>query len=168
MTRGRWEALGYAALLLGALLACGKKTPTKADPQVVVDKADPPDVYTPVTAADLIRDYKANEVKGDVKWKGKMVRITGVVGDIKKDILDVPFVILGSTSEFDIPVVQCSLADGQEARAANLTKGSRATLRGRVTGLVMNVQVEDCQVFVPGAPAPAPPVPRTKSAPRKR
>lgn len=45
-----------------------------------------PAVVVPV--ADLVGDYKANEVRGDAKYKGKRVQVTGIVSDVKKDFTD--------------------------------------------------------------------------------
>ena len=137
--------------LLAALLACGggKSSGDNAAP------ATPAEAAQAVNATDLMADYKANEVRADGKWKGKLLSVSGVVGDIKKDILDQPYVILGSGAEFEIPEVQCTLKNGQEGAAAALSKGTKAAFKGRVKGLMLNVQLEDCEL-VPGGGGAAP------------
>jgi hypothetical protein len=63
------EPIAYVALLLAALLACGEA------------KQDPPRPAAPiaVSAADLTRDYATLGVeKGDAKWAGKDVRVSGI------------------------------------------------------------------------------------------
>ncbi|APR80575.1 Hypothetical protein A7982_05922 [Minicystis rosea] len=161
----RLEPLAYMGLLLAASLACGNgskrqeggsapgSTPASSEQAIAVD------------AATLMADYKGNEVRGDAKWKGKLVKVTGLVGHIKKDILDKPFVTLGTGAAFEIPEVQCSLARGQEAKAASLDKGTRATFQGRVSGLMMNVLLDDCEL-VGGAPTSAAASPAQEATPR--
>lgn len=183
--RHRLEPLAHVVVLLAALLACGGGKKGDGDPPDPKPAATTPGAATPAPAAeavpsvkvgDLLADYKANEVKGDGKWKGKMVKVVGLVGEIKKDILDKPYVTLGTGADFEIPVVQCSLASGQEGAAANLTKGQAIAAKGRVTGLMMNVQLEDCEILIQGktadqmaapAKAPAPP-PKTPAPPARK
>jgi hypothetical protein len=191
--RHRLEALAHVAVLLAALLACKGGSKDDAQPATHAATGAAPAPAAPATpevpavkAADILADYKANEVKGDGKWKGKTVKVVGLVGQISKDILDHPFVTVGSGAEFEIPVVQCSLASGQEGAAANLSKGQAIAVRGTVTGLMMNVQMEDCEIIIQGktadqmrampaaapqpTPRPAAPPPPAKPAtpPRKR
>jgi hypothetical protein len=157
------ESVLHVVLLLAALLACGKKS--KSDSSS--DSPAQAESATPVAATDLMADYKANEVRGDAKWKGKLVRVTGVIGDIKKDFMDHPYVTLGSGAPFEIPEIQCSLKDGQEGAAAGLTKGTKGTFRGRVKGLILNVLVDDCEL-VPTAAAAAPAAAGTQAQPSPR
>ena len=66
---------------------------------------------------------------------------------MKKDILDEPYVTVGTGAAFEIPQVQCSLRSDQSNKAATLQKGQRVTVRGRVHGLMLNVQLHDCEVL---------------------
>ncbi len=139
----------HMAFLLAALLACGKSSSSTGG-------GDPPaEAATAVQASTLIADYKGNEVRGDNKWKGKMVSVTGFVGEIKKDFTDSTYVTLGTGADLEFETVHCSLASGQEGGAAALSKGQRATMKGRVSGLILlSVMVKDCTI-VPTAAAQA-------------
>jgi hypothetical protein len=95
---------------------------------------------------DLLDEYKDNEVRADAKYKGNTIEVTGLVGDVKKDILGSIYVTVGRGALFEFPVVQCFAASGQEAAAAGLSKGNKVTVRGRVSGLMMNVLVKDCSI----------------------
>jgi len=75
-----------------------------------------------------------------------MIRATGVVGDVKKDILGDIYVIVGTGKDFEIPAVQCFVAKGEETRAAALSHGQKVTIRGTVDGLMMNVLVKGCVI----------------------
>ncbi len=105
-----------------------------------------------VAAADLIKDYKGNEVRGDGKYKGKRLQVTGVVGDIKKDFTDSIYVTLGTGAAFEFETVNCYFGDEYTKAAADLSKGASITVDCKCTGLVIaSVVMKDCK-FV-GAPA---------------
>ena len=170
--RRHLESLAHVALLLAALLACGggKKDDGSPGPAATAAAAVAAESVPTIKAADILADYKANEVRGDAKWKGKLVKVVGMVGDIKKDILDHPYVTVGTGADFEIPMVQCTLKDGQESAAGNLSKGQAVALRGRVSGLMMNVQLDDCEVIIQGKTADqmAQPAPVKTAAPQPR
>ena len=94
----------------------------------------------------LLKEYGDNEVRADEAFKGRVIQTSGVVGEVKKDIVGDTYVLVGTGRQFELPVLQCSLDSNQVKKAAALTKGARVTVRGRVTGLMMNVQAGDCEV----------------------
>lgn len=153
--RGRvvlWIALGVMALVVVAGVAGDRKKKGKAaadarPPTSATVPAAPtkpavkaaPIAVAPldVTALDLIEAYKENEINADDKYKGKIVRVTGKVGRIAKDILDDPYVIL-ATSLGDIQAMV-----GTEAKV--LRRGQQATLRCTCGGLSLGtVLLKDC------------------------
>lgn len=99
-----------------------------------------------VALSTLLDDYKDNEVRADELYKGAFVTTTGKVGDVKKDIMDNMFVTVGTGKRFEIPEVQCTLTPDNKSKAANLSKGDSVTVKGKVSGLMMNVQLEDCMI----------------------
>lgn len=101
---------------------------------------------TPVTIDAILAEYKDNEVRADGKFKGKSIRTTGLVGDVKKDVLGDIYVTVGTGKDFELPRVQCFVAKGEEARAAALSHGAKVTIRGTVEGLMMNVLVKSCVI----------------------
>jgi tRNA_anti-like len=94
----------------------------------------------------LLGEYKDNEVRADARFKGNMVQVTGIVGDVKKDILNSTYVTVGTGAFLEFPTVQCFVKDSMIGRAASLSKGDHVTVRGRVSGLMMNVLVKDCEI----------------------
>lgn len=118
-------------------------TPRAAD--VKRSTAPPPAPALPeVGAVELLNLYAANELAGDAEYKGKEIRITGVVGRIGNDILGTPYVTLGSGGELEVRQVQCMLDKASASIAARLTPGQTITMRGKVDGLMMNVIVRSC------------------------
>ncbi|QRN97010.1 zinc-ribbon domain-containing protein [Archangium violaceum] len=94
----------------------------------------------------LLAEYTDNEVRADEAFKGKVIQTSGVVGEVKKDIVGDTYVLVGTGRQFELPVLQCTLDSAQVKKAASLTKGARVTVRGRVNGLMMNVLAKDCEI----------------------
>jgi hypothetical protein len=88
-----------------------------------------------VTAHDLEAAYHANEVAADDRFKGKLVRVTGVIKRISKDILDDPHIFLASDDAFG--GVMCSFRGGVADGIESLVAGQRAALRGVGDGYFM-------------------------------
>ncbi len=98
-----------------------------------------------VTADDLAAAYDANEVAADMQYKGKVVRVTGVVESIGKDFLyDTPYVTL-SGGRWG---VQCSFDKSQVPHLAKLSKGQTVTIQGEVRGIVVfGVYLNQCNLI---------------------
>jgi hypothetical protein len=93
----------------------------------------------------LLREYADNEVRADANFKDQVIQTVGIVDDVKKDITNSIYVTLGTGKQFEIPQVQCFFDDAQAQKAATLSKGAKIGVRGRVSGLMMNVLVQDCE-----------------------
>ena len=99
-----------------------------------------------VSAAQLFSDYSANQVAADTKYKNNLVEVTGIVGNIGKDILDNPYVLLTDGQQYSLTGVQCSFSPSDNSQLATVSKGQQITLSGTVSGLMMNVEVSGCQI----------------------
>jgi len=66
----------------------------------------------------LANAYKANEIAADTKYKGKTLRVTGVVMGITKDFLDNPQVEIRTDNEF--MGLQCSFRKSDQGKLAAL------------------------------------------------
>ena len=104
------------------------------------------ELATDVKIRQILSDYKGNEVKADNTYKGKLIRVTGVVGEIKKDITNSLYVTIGTGADFEIPVIQAFFDDTKNNQLANLHKGQNITVTCRVDGLMMNVLAKDCSL----------------------
>ena len=87
------------------------------------------------------REYENNEVSADAKYKGKIVIVSGKIQDIGKDIMDEPYIVIGGEGFLD--GVQCSFAKSQESSIARLSKGQNVKVKGKVSGKMGNVQIEN-------------------------
>lgn len=99
------------------------------------------------TARALLAVYENNEVAGDQHFKGRVVRVRGRVSGVGREILGRAFVTLGG--DLQIPSVQCVFAVGKGQETAELVKGQKATLEGKVDGKMMNVLLSDCVLVRP-------------------
>jgi hypothetical protein len=145
--------LGFFGGLFVATAGMDKPSPTAAAPAVSATqearRSTPRQVAAPQPALrveELLQAYESNEVAADARYKGKTIRIAGIVGDIKKDILNNPYVTVGTGAEFEIPVAQCMLAASSEGKAARLSQGQRIVVQGKVDGLLMNVLLSNCVI----------------------
>lgn len=121
-------------------------TQTNSNNQQV--KNEPKEVVKPtiqVSATEISQAYTDNEVSADNKYKNQIVEITGVIDTIGKDILNTPYITLKGSQAF-LADVQCMFPDkAMQEKLANLSKGQKITVIGKVSGkVVMNVLINDC------------------------
>lgn len=93
-----------------------------------------------VDATTLIEEYNNNEVAADAKYKGKEVEVTGEVDRISSTF-GKSSVTLGG-----LMGVTCYFSKAHEADIGALSKGQTVAIRGRVDGMMMGVNVKDCQL----------------------
>ena len=62
-----------------------------------------------VTAAKILKDYEANELASDAKYKGNLIQVRGVVRKIDKEIFGSDYVLeIGTVNEYEILTVDCN------------------------------------------------------------
>lgn len=130
--------IGIISSLLGpknAPVSSGSKAPSsKAEIQAIA-----------ITAEELLNSYKENEVSADNQYKNKVLEVSGVVKTVGKDIMDEPYVTLGTDNEFEIISVQCYFKDPAELdKVANLKPGEEITIVGTCSGSSINVLLKKC------------------------
>ncbi|MEO6776140.1 MAG: hypothetical protein ABI467_24505 [Kofleriaceae bacterium] len=111
----------------------------RAPAPVVADAAQPVEAFE-VTAKQLFADYQANEVRADDRYKGKLLRVSGRVAKIAKDITGDPYVGLATANEFEI--VQAVFDDNSGLAA--LVKGMPLALRCQGAGDQLTVLISHC------------------------
>lgn len=106
----------------------------------------PPEPMIKVTASQLAREYNANGVSADAKYKDKRIEISGTIKSISRDILDDAYVSLaGDSSSFSD--VQCMFTKADEGVLVNLSEGNQIVVQGEVSSMLLNVIVRDCKVI---------------------
>ena len=99
-----------------------------------------------VTAVTLSKEYTANEVAADQKYKGKMVEVSGVVDSIGKDIGNTPYITLKGDPKNVLANIQCMFGKEYQDRLAKISKGQQLSVIGTVSGKMINVLLQDCRL----------------------
>jgi hypothetical protein len=96
-----------------------------------------------IGSVTLAKEYDANEVKADNRYKDKDLIVSGRVVGIEKDFLDNIVVHMKGKNMF-LPV-QATMKDTEKDRAANLDKGDQVTVFCRGAGAILNAPLlKDC------------------------
>lgn len=77
--------------------------------------------YINTTAKNIFSVYRKNQARGDNKFKGKNIIISGVVDSIKSGLGDIPYVVLDSNDMFE--GVQITFSKNHRDLALDLDKG---------------------------------------------
>ena len=108
-------------------------------------KAKPAPKAIPVKAAKIVKEFEDNELAADAKYKGKTLRITGVVEKIDTELLDDEKYILqlGGGGDFEVFTVNCH--DMSTKELSTLKKGDNATVIGEFDdGGDLGVDAKNC------------------------
>ena len=106
--------------------------------------------YIEVSAGILLNAYEENEIAADGNYKGKNLKISGIVKDIGKDILDNAYVtVQGEDSGiYDFKSVQCFFDDNNLDAISSLKAGDKITITGLCDGTILgiNIRLDKCNV----------------------
>ena len=109
----------------------GPETTTRA-PELAPAPAEP-DIE--VSAARLWKDYHANEVAADDKYKNKTLLVSGEVSSIDKDFLG--DIVLRLVTPNPYMAVMATLQSSEKSRAAQLSKGSSVSVLCTGGGMIV-------------------------------
>jgi len=138
-------ALIVLLIIIGALVGPNQQSGSVSPG---ADSGAPPKPDFVVSAPDLCREYDANSIAADLKYKGKILEVSGIIKDINKDILNTIYVVLSSQNEASITDAQLYFSDAHEKEAAALSKGEYFGAVCRCDGKFMNVLLKDCQTTI--------------------
>lgn len=156
--KAKWVIAVIVVLLIFSALAGGGEKPassseenapvaensTTTEPNKTETEETAPVEIMEISPADLLSSYEANEVKGDVLYDGKTMRLSGTVGSIGKDVLEEVYITFAG-EEFAITSVQCYFSDeAQIEKVMELQEGDTITLVGVCDGKFGNVLIKDC------------------------
>ena len=99
--------------------------------------------YT-LSAVDLMREYEANEIAADLKYRGKLVLLNGTVKLRGKDVLDKIYVAYDVGNP--VSTVQCYFASGHARRISEVAKGQYIRIQGVVDRKLISVMIKDCSI----------------------
>lgn len=149
----KWWFWVLVILIIGAIAGGGEsdssssteQTISTPDVQANTAEVDEPEEIIVVSAEELAKAFKDNEVKANQLYKGKMVEVTGVVDSIG-ETFGSTYITLEAEEDFALTQAQCFFDDKEEInKIASLSKGDTVTIIGKVDGMSINVGIDKCR-----------------------
>ena len=104
-----------------------------------------PDVT--VTTKKILKEFEGNEAAADAKYKGKTLKVDGIVDKVDTEMFDDEkyIVQIGGGGKFEVFTVNCN---GQSSKAvAKIKKGDKITVVGVFDdGGDLGVELEPCEI----------------------
>ena len=99
-----------------------------------------------VDGHSFYNEYMANPIKADGLYKGKLIKLTGTVDRIDREILGQPYVTFSYGFLKDI---RLTFKKSEEEKIANLSKGQTIRVVGTCQGTLLSttVALNDCIAF---------------------
>ena len=84
---------------------------------------------TEITAEKLLQAYRTDKNAAEAEYKGRILKVTGVVSSVSKNFVGTTFIKLAGVS-IEAYRVQCMFDKEHEPELAQMTKGDTITIRG--------------------------------------
>lgn len=135
-------------VLLVSGCASGGRQITADNPLVVdgTQQANQPSAntiaYIDITVSQLLSEYQNNEVAADLKYKGRLLRVSGIVESVGTDIMGSPYIVVVQTPD-DWSGVQCVYPQTTyfQNLLAELNKGDTIAVTGKCEGYPLGLHV---------------------------
>ena len=98
-----------------------------------------------ISASKLFAAYEENAIKADEMYKDKILEVSGISGNISKDITDTMYVTLKTDNL--LGSIQCYLPENEKDKAMSLKPDKQITVRGRNSGKLINILLKDCVII---------------------
>lgn len=85
-----------------------------------------------ITATDLIKEFSNNEQASNTKYLDKVVRVEGMIKEIKQDDKGFYSIVLGDTSSMSS--VRCSIDSMHSKEVVSVQQGSSIAVKGICSG----------------------------------
>ena len=134
------KKLLYAILVLVVLVVAGGLIMYNMPAENVASKS----VDYTITATELFTEYEADEKAGNTKYIDKIVQVSGKIEDMETDAKGAKVVLIGGNEMGN--GVLCTLDKSEESKAAQLKVGDKVSIKGRCTGMLMDVVLNKCTI----------------------
>ena len=156
----KWVAIIFGGLFLlgfiGNLLKSPEQKAADREAQAEIQaqrrveaeqkKVDEIAVLPTVSAVDLAREYDANTLAADQKYKGQKFKVAGKVTNINTDMLGNPYITMGGSNPFMQP--QFSFSKEHAGALAQIKKGDKLVLLCEGKGDVAKTPMSgNCQIL---------------------
>jgi hypothetical protein len=101
------------------------------------------EIVPEITAEQLSDAYAADETAADQLYKGNVLKVTGKVNSVNKNLMEVYFVKLagGGIEAWEI---QCTFDEQYGPEVEQLQKNDAVTVKGICDGYYMSIKMKDC------------------------
>jgi len=124
-------------LIVDPPLSDGSSGAVKTEPPVATERE------ILISAYDLCAAFENNSVGAEMKYEDKVIIVSGIIIEIGTELLGHPFVILDGGPASG---VQCSFKNSEKNRIAEVQKGQRIRVKGKVGGHLVYVQLSKCEI----------------------
>lgn len=122
------------------------------EPLQDVKSTPTPEILT-LTANKFYLEYKKNEIAADRKYKGKVIRISGTINNIGKDIFDAPYITLKTLGTLEN--IYCEFNKEKEGQLMDLKKEDSVIVECICKGKALySIMMEDCNLISKNSPEP--------------
>ena len=98
-----------------------------------------------ISAKQLYEAFKANELQADMMYKGKIIKVNGIVAGIKKDLWDNYYVQIEGTSKYN--TVDIYVINSELNKIATLKIGQKITAFGKCEGYsILTVDIKNATI----------------------
>jgi hypothetical protein len=101
------------------------------------------EIATEITAEELSSAYAADETAADQLYKGNLLKVTGKVNGVNKNLMGVYFVKL-SGGGIEAWEIQCMFDEQYGSEVEQLQKNDVVTIKGICDGYYMSIKMKDC------------------------
>lgn len=126
------------------------QSPVQETKQSEADKVVKPENTTPeviVTSANISKEYSENEVSADVKYKGKLIEISGKVASVDNGTFDNEMIVRISDGKYDINNTWCYMKESEREKVLAFKKGQQVVLIGKGDSATLGSPVlKDCRL----------------------
>lgn len=128
------DTTGAVATKPSASAPAEVEKPAEKSEEPKAEKSEPKKESKPevvkVSAGKLIKDFEDNELKADAKYKGKTLKVTGVVDEIDTELFDEEKYILNMDDGSEWNILTVSFHDIPTDELSDLDAGDKVTVIG--------------------------------------
>ena len=97
----------------------------------------------------LHKEYMDNPIAADAQYKGKILKLTGEVEDIDREIAGNTYVTFHVGDQYSFQNVRITFKKSEEPKVAQLSKGQTITIKGKCTGTLLSttVALDNCEII---------------------
>ena len=139
----------YLAVLAIAINGCSNTTDNKQNPGTTDQEkfaigSNEEVSDTTIQASTLASTYMRQEEAANQRYKGKTIKVRGVIGRIDMTKEDIPYIEMSGSGGWNI---QCIFPSTWHGDAPNLPIGQLGLIKGRVEGVMDDVSTDPSSIF---------------------